>query len=97
MRPVLVLYDHEADSGWTAESPDAPGYMAYADSFDEVRRLAHEGLRLFFEGEDIVILDPTIPLVNAGPAEAATTVGGRRPTVPGTYQGTIGPLEPVAA
>ena len=68
MRTVRVQYDHREGAGWTAESPDAPGYLAYDDDFGEVRRLAHEGLRLFFASEPILIDDPTVQLINAGPA-----------------------------
>jgi predicted RNase H-like HicB family nuclease len=96
MRLVRVVYDHEEGGGWTAESPDASGYIAYAETFEELRPLAHAGLRFHFAGEPIIIDDPTMPLVNAGPADQITTEG-QRPGVPGEYRGKVGPLRPVAA
>lgn len=59
MRTVTVQYDHDEGYGWTAESPEAPDYLAFAKTFEEVRRLAHEGLPLFID-EPIAIHDPTL-------------------------------------
>ena len=59
MRTIRVRYEHEEGSGWTAESPDAPDYLAYGATFEEVRRLAPEGLPKFID-EPVVIYDPTL-------------------------------------
>ena len=48
MKRVHVIYRHEADS-WSAESPDAPGYTAVADTLRELRRLVREGLPFFLD------------------------------------------------
>jgi predicted RNase H-like HicB family nuclease len=66
VKTVTVVYDHEEGSGWTAESPDAPGYLAYAESFEEVRAAAFEGLRLHFGDQPIAIQDPLISFENYG-------------------------------
>lgn len=66
VKTVMVVYDHEEGSGWTAESPDAPGYLAYAESFEEVRAAAFEGLRLHFGNQPIAIQDPLISFENHG-------------------------------
>jgi predicted RNase H-like HicB family nuclease len=66
--------DHREGSGWTAESPEAPGYLAYADTFEEVRQMAHEGLRLYFGAEPVTIDDPSLPFLNYGDVAAGRPV-----------------------
>jgi predicted RNase H-like HicB family nuclease len=66
VKTVTVVYDHEEGSGWTAESPEAPGYLAYAESFEEVRAAAFEGLRLHFGSQPIAIQDPLVVFENYG-------------------------------
>lgn len=66
---VVTVYFHEEDGGgWSADSPDAPGYMAYADTLDECRVRAQEGLRFFLD-RPVAIYDPTVNLRSAGGAE----------------------------
>lgn len=43
METVRVIYHHESD-GWWAESPDVDGWSAAGESYDEVARLAEEGV-----------------------------------------------------
>jgi predicted RNase H-like HicB family nuclease len=64
---VTVFYHEEEDGGWSVDSPDAPGYMAYAPTLDEARRLANEGLA-FYLGVPVAIYDPTEALGGAQPA-----------------------------
>jgi predicted RNase H-like HicB family nuclease len=40
---VRVLYHHEAE-GWWAESPDIEGWSVAGESYEEVRRLAEDGV-----------------------------------------------------
>jgi predicted RNase H-like HicB family nuclease len=43
MEPVRVIYHHEPD-GWWAESPDVERWYAAGDSYEEVLKLAEEGI-----------------------------------------------------
>jgi predicted RNase H-like HicB family nuclease len=43
MKTVLIIYRYEPD-GWWAESPEFPSYTAVGASFEEVSKLAREGL-----------------------------------------------------
>lgn len=45
---VRVVY-HFEDGSWWADSEDAPGYYAGAESLEELRKLVHEGLEFHFE------------------------------------------------
>lgn len=55
MKTVLLRY-HWEPSGWWAESRDLPGFSAAAETFDELRLLAFEGVRLEI-GESVVIAE----------------------------------------
>lgn len=54
MEPIRVIY-HEEEGSWWAESPDVPRWTAGASSFDEVRKLAEEGVRFALERDDVEI------------------------------------------
>jgi predicted RNase H-like HicB family nuclease len=41
---VRVLY-HQEPQGWWAESPDLDGWSVAGETYDEVRRLAGDGIR----------------------------------------------------
>jgi predicted RNase H-like HicB family nuclease len=43
MELVRIIYHHEP-AGWWAESPDVTGWSAAAESYDEVVKLAEEGI-----------------------------------------------------
>jgi predicted RNase H-like HicB family nuclease len=51
---VRVLY-HEEPDGWWAESPDVDGWSAAGATFDEVHRLAAEGVRFALQDESVEI------------------------------------------
>jgi predicted RNase H-like HicB family nuclease len=51
MRNVKVLYRPEGP-GWVASSPEAPDYIAYAESLAEAVKLAHEGIAFHFDVEE---------------------------------------------
>ena len=55
MEPVRVIYRHEPPHGWWAESPDVEGWITAAESFDEARRLAEEGVRFALDRGDVQI------------------------------------------
>jgi predicted RNase H-like HicB family nuclease len=48
METVRVIYHHETD-GWWAESPDVEGWSAAGGSYEEVIKLAEEGIPLALE------------------------------------------------
>lgn len=49
MEPVRVIYHHEADRWWWAESPDVEAWSAAGDSYAEVVTLAEEGIPFALE------------------------------------------------
>lgn len=50
----LVIYHSDPDGLW-AESPSVPGWSAAADSVNELRRLAEEGIRFALGDENAVV------------------------------------------
>jgi predicted RNase H-like HicB family nuclease len=52
MDVIRVIYHYE-DGGWWAESPDVERWSAGAETFDEVRRLAEEGVRFTLDRDDV--------------------------------------------
>ena len=51
---VRVIHRREADTWWS-ESPDIPRWTAVADTFEEVRRLAEEGVRFALDRDDLIV------------------------------------------
>jgi predicted RNase H-like HicB family nuclease len=60
MDTIRVIYHHE-DDGWWAESPDVERWTAAGGSFEEVARLAEEGVRFALERENVE-LEHFVPL-----------------------------------
>jgi predicted RNase H-like HicB family nuclease len=54
MDTVRVIYHHEPD-GWWAESPDVEGWSAAGETYDDVKRLAEEGVRFALERDDVQV------------------------------------------
>jgi predicted RNase H-like HicB family nuclease len=54
MEPIRVIYHHETE-GWWAESPDVKGWLAVADSYEEVVKLAEEGIPFALERNDVQV------------------------------------------
>lgn len=52
MELIRVLYRVE-DGSWSARSPDFPGWLAVADTYEECRRFAEEGIPWALERDDI--------------------------------------------
>jgi predicted RNase H-like HicB family nuclease len=52
MDGIRVIYHREAD-GWWAESPDVDGWTAAGETYDEVRRLAEDGIRFALDRGDV--------------------------------------------
>lgn len=52
MRVATVRYHSEAGTWW-AESPEAPGFTAVADTLSEFRELSRTGLAFYFETDDL--------------------------------------------
>jgi predicted RNase H-like HicB family nuclease len=76
MKRISVNYMWEPES-WSADSPDAPGFVAVANTLDELRELVAEGLQVHLGRSDIEIVEisPTmvdLPLVSSSGNE--TTV-----------------------
>lgn len=55
MKTIKVVYSRYPES-WVATSPDIQGYTALDDSYDELRKLVHEGIP-FFVGEPVEIIE----------------------------------------
>jgi predicted RNase H-like HicB family nuclease len=54
METVRVIYHHETE-GWWAESPDVEGWSAAGNSYQEVAKLAEEGIRFALERDDVTL------------------------------------------
>jgi predicted RNase H-like HicB family nuclease len=52
MLNVRVIH-HQDEDTWVAESPDVDGWTAVANTFEETRRLAEEGVRFALERDDV--------------------------------------------
>jgi hypothetical protein len=89
---VRVYYDAEAAptaAAWTAEASEAPGYLAVAGAFEELRALVTEGLRFHFERDDVEIVGilanesmfvatTAVPLSQPAESEITQQYGGLR-------------------
>jgi predicted RNase H-like HicB family nuclease len=51
MMTARVIYHYE-DGSWWAESPDVPRWSAAGETFNEVRKLAEEGIPFATQEED---------------------------------------------
>jgi len=49
MDPIRVIYQEHAGHGWSAESPDLPGWRVFGDSYKDTRELAEEGVRFVLD------------------------------------------------
>ena len=54
MKAVRVIYHYE-DGSWWAESPDVERWTAGGASYDEVRKLAEDGVRFALDREDVEV------------------------------------------
>jgi predicted RNase H-like HicB family nuclease len=54
MDRIRVHYWQDEDT-WAATSPDVPRWTAVADTYDEVRQLAEEGVRFALERDDVIV------------------------------------------
>jgi predicted RNase H-like HicB family nuclease len=50
MDPIRVIYHHE-EGAWWAESPDVKGWLAAADTYEEIAKLVEEGIPFALERE----------------------------------------------
>jgi predicted RNase H-like HicB family nuclease len=50
MKPIRVNFNHEEDSWW-ADSPDLKGWLAVADTWEELMKLVEEGIPFALECE----------------------------------------------
>lgn len=63
MDTVSVVYHHDPDAWW-ADSPDVPGWTATAETLNELRALADEGVRFSLGRDDVIVehrLDAPVP------------------------------------
>lgn len=58
VRGVHLVY-HREDGTWWADSKDMPGFSAAGDTFTEVRKLAREGVRFYFDDNAVSIVGET--------------------------------------
>jgi predicted RNase H-like HicB family nuclease len=54
MDTVSVVYHHDPEAWW-ADSPDLPGWTATAETLDELRALADEGVRFSLDRDDVIV------------------------------------------
>lgn len=54
MRRAIAIYHWEPEGCW-AESPDAPGFSAAADTLSELREQVRSGLSFYFDDEVEVV------------------------------------------
>ncbi len=57
MEKIRVIY-HEEDGSWWTESPDFPGWVSGADTYEEARKLAEDGIPWALEREVELEHDP---------------------------------------
>lgn len=56
MRSIRVAYERDEDT-WVATSPDLEeNWIAVADSLEEARSLAEEGIRFVLERDDVSVV-----------------------------------------
>jgi predicted RNase H-like HicB family nuclease len=53
--------DDGQDGAWWADSPDVEGFSAAGDTFEEVRRMAHQGIA-FFVGQTVAVVEEGVPV-----------------------------------
>ena len=82
MRNVQLVYRPEGP-GWAATSPEAPVYVAYADTLAEAVALAHEGIAFHFDVDpsELAIADsvdspPGVVLANNTTGPSGVSVSG---------------------
>jgi predicted RNase H-like HicB family nuclease len=56
---VHVIYRRDEDT-WVAESPQVPGWTAVADTLEEGRELAEEGVRFALDRDDLDIVHAAV-------------------------------------
>lgn len=45
MDPIRVIYHEAAGHGWSAESPDLPGWRVFGESYEDTHELVETGVR----------------------------------------------------
>ncbi|MDX6705153.1 MAG: HicB like antitoxin of bacterial toxin-antitoxin system [Solirubrobacteraceae bacterium] len=45
MDRIRVIYQEHPGHGWSAESPDLPGWRVFGDSYKDAHKLAEDGVR----------------------------------------------------
>lgn len=76
---VNIYYEWEPE-GWSATSPDLPGYLAYGESLEEARALVREGVpfHLEMDADQVQIKEPNIltaPTLTIGGTVATFATG----------------------
>jgi predicted RNase H-like HicB family nuclease len=51
MGSIRVLYREHPGHGWSADSPDRPGWRVFGDSYEDARQLAEDGVRFVLDCE----------------------------------------------
>jgi predicted RNase H-like HicB family nuclease len=81
MNSKIAVVFHYEDGKWWAEAPDVPDYVAWADTFDELRALVEEGLEFRLERPvEIVEVTAACDFKVTDSAEAihlSTSIGSR--------------------
>ncbi|MDQ7825088.1 MAG: hypothetical protein RDV48_19965 [Candidatus Eremiobacteraeota bacterium] len=56
MKTAQVIYHYEKEGRWWADSPEVSGYIAGANTLEDLKRLVYEGIP-FFVGEPVEITE----------------------------------------
>lgn len=51
MESIRVLHREHPDQGWSADSPDLPGWRVFGDSYEDAHQLAEYGVRFVLDCE----------------------------------------------
>jgi hypothetical protein len=51
MDAIRIIYHEHPGHGWSAESPDLPGWRVFGDAYGDTRDLADEGVRFVLDCE----------------------------------------------
>jgi predicted RNase H-like HicB family nuclease len=92
MKPVPVVY-HRDPAGWWADSPAVPGWSAAADTLDELRKLAEDGVHFALESDDVLV-NHMLELAVTAPAGLIFDFVEGRTAVKGARPGNAGEEEP---
>jgi predicted RNase H-like HicB family nuclease len=51
MDPIRVIYHEHPGHGWSADSPDLPGWRVFGNAYKDTHQFAEEGVRFVLDSE----------------------------------------------